>query len=86
MNETDIRSALVDILGRIAPEARGTAVPDDDDLRETLGLDSMDFLHFVVGLHERLHVDVPERDYPQVTTLRSAVAYVAAHQQNPAAP
>lgn len=36
----------------------------------------MDFLRFVVGLHDTLHVDVPERDYPKIRTLDTCVAYL----------
>ena len=38
----------------------------------------MDFLRFVVGLHERLHVDIPERDYAKVRTLDTCVSYLEA--------
>ena len=45
--------------------------------RDQLDLDSMNFLTFVVALHERLGVDVPEADYPRLSTLDSAVTYLA---------
>ena len=34
--------------------------------------------HAVVGLDERLGVPTPEADYPKLTTLDGAMAYVAA--------
>ena len=37
----------------------------------------MDFLNFVLALHERLGVEIPEADYPQLYTLDDAVAYLA---------
>ena len=37
----------------------------------------MDFLNFVIGVHEGLGVDIPERDYPKLTTLDEIVDYVA---------
>ncbi|MDP2344383.1 MAG: acyl carrier protein [Deltaproteobacteria bacterium] len=80
MNDVDVRAALLEILGRIAPETRGTAVPDAADLRDVLGLDSMDFLKFVVGIHDRLGVDVPEADYLRVSTLAGARDYVSARR------
>jgi acyl carrier protein len=36
----------------------------------------MDFLNFVIALHEKLGVDIPESDYPQLVTLDGAVAYL----------
>ena len=73
----DIRNAAVDVLGRIAPEIGGRSIDGHADLREQLDLDSMDFLRFVLGLHERLRIEVPESDYAQLATLDSAVAYLA---------
>ena len=36
----------------------------------------MDFLNFVVALHDRAGIDVPEADYPELFTLDSAIAYL----------
>ena len=38
----------------------------------------MDFLNFVLALHDRLGVDIPETDYSHLFTLDEAVAYLAA--------
>ena len=35
----------------------------------------MDFLNFVVALHERTGIDIPEADYPAFT-LDGAIAYL----------
>jgi acyl carrier protein len=48
------------------------------NLRDTLDLDSVDFMNFVVGLHAALGVDVPEADYGQLASLDACVAYLAA--------
>ena len=37
----------------------------------------MDFLNFVLALHERLGVDIPEADYPHLYTLDGAIAYLS---------
>ena len=36
----------------------------------------MDFLNFVVGIDERTGVDIPERDYPQLSTLNGCIEYL----------
>lgn len=36
----------------------------------------MDFLNFITALHDRLGVNVPELDYPKLTTVDGAVAYL----------
>jgi len=54
---------------------------DDDDIRETFDLDSMDFANLVVAIHKRTKIDIPEADYNKLFTLKSAVAYLAAKAQ-----
>ena len=78
MNETETRQLAADVLGGIAPEADLASVGDDEDLREALDLDSMDFLNFVVSLHKTFHIEIPETDYPKYMTLNGCVAQVAA--------
>jgi acyl carrier protein len=75
MSETEITKLVADILGGIAPEADLSAVAGEADLRETLDLDSMDFLTLIVGLHERTGIDIPEADYPRLFTLDGIQAY-----------
>jgi acyl carrier protein len=75
MRAAEIKTIICDVLGGIAPEADLNAVAGDEDLREALDLDSMDFLNFVVALHERTGIDIPEVDYPRLRTLDKAIAY-----------
>jgi acyl carrier protein len=63
-------------LGEIAPEADPARVKPDVSFRDQLDLDSMDFLNFVIALHEALGVDVPEVDYPKLATLDGCVGYL----------
>jgi len=74
----EIRAVVLETLAGIAPEVDPAAVLPDVDLRDQLDIDSMDFLNFVIALHERLGVDIPERDYPKLGTLDAIVDYVAA--------
>lgn len=73
-------NAALDIIRRtiheIAPEAELDEVGPDDTLRESLDLDSIDFLNFIVGLHEKTGLDIPERDYPRLFTLAGCVSYL----------
>ena len=76
MNEADIRTVLQEELGNIAPEMDLQKLDPTADLREALDIDSMDFLNFVVAVHHRLGVDIPELDYPKLITLARAVTYL----------
>jgi len=76
MTDAEIKQTMAQVLGRIAPEADLDAVGSDDNLRQALDLDSMDFLHFLVGLHDALGVDIPEADYGRLTTTARIVTYI----------
>jgi len=76
MNETDIRTMVQEALGNIAPEMDLQMLDPVADLREALDIDSMDFLNFIVAVHRRLGVDIPERDYPKLLTVDGAVNYL----------
>jgi len=77
MNPQEIRATVLASLADVAPEADPTLLAPNADLRDALDIDSMDFLRFVVCLHDRLHVDIPEKDYSKVRTLEACVSYLA---------
>ena len=72
-----VRVTLLRILGEIAPEADTSRIRSDQNLREQLDIDSMDFLNVVTALHKELGVDVPEADYGKLATLDRAIDYLA---------
>jgi len=76
MTKEEIKATVLRLLGEIAPEADLTQVDPDVNFRDQLDIDSMDFLNFVMALHERLHVEIPETDYPKVVTLNGCVEYL----------
>jgi len=78
MNASEIRALAAEVLAGIAPEADLASVGDNEDLREALDLDSMDFMNFVVGLHQKTGHAIPEADVPKLYTLAGLVAYFAA--------
>jgi acyl carrier protein len=76
MTRDEITAALIDELGRIAPETDASRLSPDADLREELDIDSMDFLNLVTALGERLQIDIPEVDYPNLAAFCHAVDYL----------
>jgi acyl carrier protein len=76
MTEAEIRKLAAEVLGDIAPEADLGDLSDDEDMREALDLDSMDFLNFVIGLNKASGVNIPEADYPKLFTMKGVVAYL----------
>lgn len=77
MTEAEVRKLALDILSDIAPETDPSAIGGGEDIREALDIDSMDFLNFVIALHQRTGIEIPEADYPKLFTLDGVVAYLA---------
>ncbi len=73
-----IHDVVLRALSRIAPEADLEQLDPAEDIRETLDLDSVDFLNFVVALHDELRVEVPEADYGKLRTVEACVSYLSA--------
>jgi len=78
MNEQALRTEVLATLNDIAPEVDGDELIDDQPLRNQVDLDSMDWLNFLIGLHRKLGVEIPESDYAQLTTLARVLEYLKA--------
>jgi acyl carrier protein len=77
MTRDDIRNAVVQALTSVAPEIDPQSLQADSAFRQQFDLDSMDFLNFVIALHGRLGIDVPESDYVKLTTLNGTIDYLS---------
>lgn len=78
MNQDEVRKGVTTELLRIAPELEDGEIVAGKLLREQVDLDSMDWLNFLVALHERFKVEIPESDYAKLGTLDQVVAYLSA--------
>jgi acyl carrier protein len=76
MKPEQIRTAVLEELAAIAPDAQLDSVDPTRDLQEQFDLDSFDFLNLLVALSERFGVEVPEQDYGQLGTLDDCVVYL----------
>jgi acyl carrier protein len=77
-DDTALRDAVLETLRRIAPEVAAQSLQHDIPLRDQVDLDSMDWLNFLIALHRKLGVDIPESDYARLVTLDDLVAYLGA--------
>jgi len=73
----EIRATFFDVLGAIAPEADPASIDPGQPLRSQIDLDSMDWLNVIIRLHEVLGVEIPEKDYAELSTLKSTVDYLS---------
>jgi acyl carrier protein len=78
VNTDEIRAVALATLKSIAPEIEADELRPNRPLRQQVDLDSMDWLNFLLGLHEKLKVEIPEADYARLITLDDVVAYLAA--------
>lgn len=77
---TAIEKAVIDTLVEIAPDIDPAELEPGVDLRQDLDIDSMDFLNFIIRLHERFAIEIPEADYPRLSTVDGCVDYIRAKQ------
>ncbi|RDH78172.1 acyl carrier protein [Mycolicibacterium moriokaense] len=83
MTQDDIRGEVLAVLTTIAPEVDAQDISDTVLLRDQVDLDSMDWLNFLIGIHKRLNVDIPESDYASLRTLSDVVGYLSLELTTP---
>jgi len=81
MNRDQLKSTALDVLRGIAPEVEPNTLEPAIPLRHQVDLDSMDWLNFLIGLHERLGVNIPESEYANLVTLDNVLDFLQAHGQ-----
>lgn len=77
MTPEHARRAIEESIGQVAPNADTESLAPDADLRDTLELDSLDFLRVVEELSERTGRRIEEDDYPQLATMASAIKFLS---------
>ncbi len=77
MNEDELKNAIFAGLREVAPESDPATLRPDQNIRETLDIDSFDFLKFLIALHEKTGVEIPEADYGKLNTLDAMLRYLS---------
>jgi acyl carrier protein len=80
MNESELKQTVLGVLSAAVPGVDPSDLDGDDDIRAALDIDSFDHLNFLVGLHEKLGVDIPEKDYGKLNTVNEIIQYLAARK------
>jgi acyl carrier protein len=75
MTKEEIKRIIIDQLLEIAPELEEKQIKANDNLQNSLEIDSFDFLKVLVLMYEKVGVEVPESDYEKVDTLNHMVEY-----------
>jgi acyl carrier protein len=79
MTQEEAMDIMREVLHQVAPDVDLGEVGPEETMAEALDLDSLDFLNFMIGLHERTGIEIPELDYPQLATVERCAAYLVAH-------
>ncbi len=84
MTDAELKRLVLDALASVAPELEEATLAPDRSFREQLDIDSMDFLNYVIALHEALKIDIAETDYPRLASIDGAVAFLSQRLKPPA--
>ncbi|QIH38000.1 acyl carrier protein [Flavobacterium sp. Sr18] len=76
MNEEEIKEIVFQLLKNIAPDTEPSTLKPDENIRETLNIDSFDSLQFIVALNKKTGIEIPEEDYGKIATLQALLAYI----------
>jgi acyl carrier protein len=76
MKKEEIEKIVLSSLKEISPDTEPSEILLGDNIKEALGIDSFDFLQFIIALDEKLKLEIPEHDYGKITTLNSLIDYI----------
>ena len=78
MNEAELKKIITSVLEATIAGIDASELEGDDDMRQALDIDSFDSLNFLIALHEKFNVDIPEKDYGKLNTVNEIIAYLRA--------
>ena len=81
MTAEEIKQALLQKLKSIAPDTEPQNLQPDENIRQSLGIDSFDYLQFIVALDEQFGIETPEEDYGKIQTMQELMAYIGERVQ-----
>lgn len=76
MEREVLKKNIFSYLKNIAPEQVPEKLKGNDNIRESLNIDSFDYLNFIVRIDESLGIETPEQDYGKIQTLDSLLDYL----------
>lgn len=76
MNKEEIREKTFAVLKTIAPEIQEEEINLDEELRDQVDIDSMDYLTFLIALSKTFNINIPESDYNKIQSLNQLFQYL----------
>lgn len=78
MTRDELKTVVIGCLKSIAPEVEVGELAPAQPLRYQVDLDSVDWMNFLIALHGKLGIDIPDADAARLTTLDALLDYCAA--------
>lgn len=76
MESEYLEEIVFEELQNIAPEVEPSELDRDEDLREEMDIDSMDFMILMVALGKRLGIKIPDQDHHLLISLNNLLDYL----------
>lgn len=81
MNRDTLMTVLCNALAEIAPEADVAALDAARALRRQVDLDSADWLNFLIAVHEKTGIEIPDAEAGRLATLDQIADYLVMQRQ-----
>ncbi|MER6841065.1 acyl carrier protein [Streptomyces platensis] len=81
MNRDEALNVVRDAIEEVIPEADLSALRSDSTFRDTVEMDSLDFLSFVEILSGRTGIRIDDEDTPRLTTLDGCTRFLVERSQ-----
>jgi acyl carrier protein len=76
LDPSQIAAHVMALLTGVAPDIDPAAVAPDRDLRDQFDFDSMDTLHFATAISSEFGIEVAEKEYARLASLKKACDFV----------
>jgi len=76
MEKAKVVDVLFEELAKIAPETDRSEIKAGQPLREQVDLDSLDSYRYLVRVHERFQVDIPDTEYRRMKSLNDLADFI----------
>lgn len=76
MTEDQLKTLIITELKKIAPESDPGKLNPDENIRQSLDIDSFDFLQFIIALDNKTGITVPEEDYGKISSIKNLTGYL----------
>ena len=75
MKKEELERIIIEQILEVAPDIEESEIILNQNIQQTLEIDSFDFLSILTGMNDKVGVEVPESDYSKVDTVENMLEY-----------